>query len=93
METWKLIVVGILILLGFNLLAYGYVKRRIAAAKAEGYRRQSGASAGDGGSGFFDGSNDMPHRTDIWARDKGGEGGDWSDSEFGDGGGDGGGGN
>lgn len=40
METWKLIAAGILIFFGFNLLFYGHVKRRIAAAKAEGYRRQ-----------------------------------------------------
>lgn len=41
METWKLIVAGLLILVGFNLLLFGHVKRRIAAAKAEGYKRQA----------------------------------------------------
>lgn len=41
METWKIIVAGLLIFAGFNLLFYGHVKRRIAAAKAEGYKRQA----------------------------------------------------
>lgn len=41
METWKIIVAGLLIFVGFNLLFYGHVKRRIAAAKAEGYKRQA----------------------------------------------------
>lgn len=41
METWKLIVAGLLIFVGFNLLLFGHVKRRIAAAKAEGYKRQA----------------------------------------------------
>ncbi len=36
---WKIIAAIILIIVGFNLLAYSYMKRRIAATKAEGYRR------------------------------------------------------
>lgn len=36
---WKIIAAIILVLVGFNLLAFSYMKRRIAAAKAEGYRR------------------------------------------------------
>ena len=47
METWKLIVAGLLILVGFNVLFYGHVKRRIAAAKAEGYKRQAEEAAKD----------------------------------------------
>ena len=57
METWKLITAGILIFIGFNLLFYGHVKRRIAAAKAEGYKREAEKAGvsddprGDGGGG------------------------------------------
>lgn len=69
MDAWKLVGAGILILFGFNLLAYGYAKRRIAAAKAEGYKRQREASADGSGGGFFYGSETLPHKTDIWARD------------------------
>lgn len=34
MEVWKIIVAGVLLLVAFNLFAYSYMKRRIAAAKA-----------------------------------------------------------
>lgn len=55
METWKLIAAGVLILIGFNLLLYGHVKRRIRAAKAEGYKRQADEqSKGDNGQGSTD---------------------------------------
>ena len=56
METWKIIVAGVLILIGFNLLAYGHVKRRIAAVKAEGYRRQA-EEAGEAEAARSDGTD------------------------------------
>jgi len=34
MEFWKIILVGALLLIAFNLFAYSYMKRKIAAAKA-----------------------------------------------------------
>lgn len=33
MEIWKIILIGLLLLIAFNLFAYSYMKRRIAAAK------------------------------------------------------------
>lgn len=55
----KIIVAVVLIVIGAHLLLYGFIRRRIAAAKAEGYRREaagenerSGAGAlGDDGDG------------------------------------------
>jgi hypothetical protein len=35
LSATKIIVVALLLLVGFHLLLYGYVKRRIAAAKRE----------------------------------------------------------
>jgi len=34
MDVWKIILAGMLLLVAFNLFAYSYMKRRIAAAKA-----------------------------------------------------------
>ena len=39
MSTAKLIVIVVLLLLGFHLLLYGYLKRRIANAKRENHKR------------------------------------------------------
>ena len=46
---WKIIAAIILVIIGFNLLAFSYMKRRIAAAKAEGYRRLAEEEQGQGG--------------------------------------------
>lgn len=73
---WKIIAAIILIIIGFNLVAFAYMKRRIAAAKAEGYRRiaaeQTQAREQGQGGGSTDAGPLTPaytHKTDLWARD------------------------
>ena len=39
MSAAKIILIIVLLLLGFHLLLYGYLKRRIAAAKRENHKR------------------------------------------------------
>lgn len=44
---WKIIAVIVLVIIGFNLFLFAHVKRKIAAAKEEGYRRQAEADSID----------------------------------------------
>ena len=46
MNMWKIIAILVLLSLAFHLLLFGYMKRRIAAAKAEA--RKSGEENNDG---------------------------------------------
>ncbi len=42
----KIIAAVVLITIGMHLLLYGFIRRKVAAAKAEGYRRQAEEAEG-----------------------------------------------
>ena len=52
----KIIVAVVLIVIGAHLLLYGFIRRKIAAAKAEGYRREADGDATTSNSSTADNS-------------------------------------